>query len=551
MSFACAGHRPVLDKATGRRATTCAMLSLAAILSLAGCGEEAQQAAGPRSPGPRNLILIVIDTLRADYLGCYGGTVATPFLDALAESGVRFERAYSHIPVTGPSHASLFTSGLPSDHGCVVNSQSLDEQNLTLAEILSGQGYSTAAIVSLGVLRSRFGFSQGFDMYSDHLPGRWWKDAAEINAVLSQLLPRISGDRPTFLFLHYSDPHTPYAPPDEIYPNIVLRRAGEIIAEQPANSRPTRITATLQPGANDFHIEIPPGEDRESLGCGRVQVHDKRISTAFPDGDGFLVSENGWPPTEDLPSSLRILNPTNETLTVEISVTFRLNLGPDDWPNWYAKEVAWMDGQIEQAVSMLTEAGLWEDSLVVLTSDHGEGLGQHGNMQHVEQLYESLLRVPLVIIAPGQLTAGQVVTTAVRHVDVLPTLLDLLDIPAPTEFRGTSLLPLIEHPESDRRPPVVSETHKPEAYFNQRAVVYERFKYIVNDSTGAEELYDLESDPDESSNLAGERPAMVAKLRAAMAAEYLRSYGPGVTQVGWDELSEEERAQLEALGYTR
>ncbi len=532
-----------------------------------GCGEEppghvaqddgasatATPPAAPLSEGPRNLIFVVIDTLRPDYLGSYGGSVATPFLDELAASGVRFERNYSHAPMTGPSHASMFTAGLPSDHGCLVNSQSLDPENQTLAEIMSEAGYATAGFISLGVLRSAFGFNQGFDVYSERFQAGWWQSADEVNQRLLSWLPRVSATQPTFLFLHYSDPHTPYAPPNETYPPIELRQGDDVAATLATNSRLAKISMTLQPGANDFNLAAPGTTDRTSLGWGRIQVHNSEVAIAFDNGDGqgFRPRPAGVPGIPGLPKTLRLTNLTQEPLTVEASVAVRMNLRPDEWPVWYAKEVAYVDSQLALAADALRDAGLWDDSVIVFTSDHGEGLGQHDHMQHVEQLYDALLRVPLVIVAPGRLDAGQVIETPVRHLDIVPTVLDLLDIPSSVNRRGTSLLPLIDGSASPRRPPVVSETHRPEARFDQRSVVYEGYKYIVNDMTGAELLYDLNADPGELIDLAGSEPELLQNLRAALDAEFLRSYGPGITQVGWDDLSDEDRAQLEALGYTR
>ena len=138
------------------RQLTLAILALAALLC--SCGESNKQA----SP-PRNLVLVVIDTLRADYLALYGGDVKTPTLESLAASGVIFGQAYSHIAVTGPSHSSLMTGLLPVDHGVQANTQILPAERTTLAEIVCAAGYDTAATVSLGVLRSDYGFDQGFD----------------------------------------------------------------------------------------------------------------------------------------------------------------------------------------------------------------------------------------------------------------------------------------------------------------------------------------------------------------------------------------------------
>jgi arylsulfatase A-like enzyme len=500
--------------------------------------------------GPRNLIMIVVDTLRSDYIGAYGGSVPTPFLDSLAASGVRFERSYSHIPLTGPSHASFFTSSLPSDHGCVVNSQVFDERNVTLAEIVRENGFSTTAIVSLGVLNSRFGFDQGFDIYADSFRGRWWKSADEINLILQSWIARTDLEERVFLMLHYSDPHTPYAPPTATYPDISLRLRDQILTRQLADSRPQRFAITLPPGRSDVYFDLPPEFSRADYGCGVARPSDRRVTVLFPDG-GKVVSDKVFLRRfKPLPTAMRLINPTDETLSIDFELTLRVNMDAEDWPDWYAMEVEYVDQQLAVAFEMLDAAGLWENAVVVFTSDHGEGLGEHNHMQHVEQLYDSQLRIPLVMVAPGLLPQGKVVSTPVRHVDILPTLLDLLEIDTDTPFRGSSLLPLIETGR-DARPPVVSETHTPEARNDQRSIVYEGFKYIVNMTTGGVELYDLEDDPGELDNIADQRPEMLGKLQRALAAQYEHRYGPGVTNKDMADLSDEDRARLKALGYIR
>jgi arylsulfatase len=534
----------------------------------------------PSAAVPRNLILIVVDTLRSDHLGAYGGPVATPFIDSLAASGVLFERSYAHIPLTGPSHASFFTSGLPSDHGCVVNSQALDDANLTLAEILQDQGYGTTGIISLGVLSRRFGFAQGFDDYFEGFPLRWWKSGDEINQVLDSWIQRAQPTTPQFLLLHFSDPHTPYAPPDETYAAVAFLHDGQTLATLHTDARPTSFSLTLAPGPNDLRLDLKDGLDRAAYGCGRVLPSDRRVRVSFSDGSAFTKNKGGAPQFVTLPTAFRLINPTDAALSIDLNVTLRQNLGPEDWPVWYAKEVAYVDGQVRRATEALQAAGLWEDSIVVFTSDHGEGLGEHDLMQHVEQLYDSQLRIPLILRAPGLLPEGRRIASPVRHVDILPTVLELLGIDteqfaasditsgipsdAPSDvppdapagstagagFRGQSLLPLI-HGSLQARPPVLSETHTPEALNDQRSIVYQGFKYIVNDTSGADQLYALEDDPHELSDLSDQRPELVVKLRRAMDAEYARYRRAIQVDKQMEALSDEDRAQLEALGYVR
>ena len=195
-----------------------------------------------------NVVLIVADTLRADHLGSYGGEVRTPNLDALAASGARFENAYSHAPMTVPSHSSMFTSLLPTEHGVLNNGYVLSDRHTTLPELLRGTGYRhTAAFISLGVLRSPFGIAQGFTEYHQRFRGDWWKTAAQINA---EVVPWLEGapPGPFFLWAHYSDPHSPYAAPDREHPTVRIR---------PGQAAP--VTATLNGQQTRFRVEVPPG----------------------------------------------------------------------------------------------------------------------------------------------------------------------------------------------------------------------------------------------------------------------------------------------------
>jgi arylsulfatase A-like enzyme len=532
------------------RAARWALALLALVGS--GCNGSTAEPAGDEPGARRNLILIVVDTLRADHIGAVGGPVPTPTMDALAASGVLFSQARSHIPTTGPSHGSMFTSLLPSEHGTRGNSQTLDDANLTLAEALGAQGWHTAAFVSLGVLQDRFGFDQGFDEYSNWFQGRWWKSGEVINSEVLRWIERASDD-PLFLFLHYSDPHTPYAPPDYDYPLVTLSYAQAELARMKADARAERVSLTLQPGANDIELMPPEGVERDTLGCGLVTPSVPGVEVHFSKGEDFLpgLGDGSIPPFGTLPTVIRLVNPTPDPLPITLDVTTRINLPPDAWPEWYGREVAFLDAKLGRVVDALKRQGLWEDSVVVLTADHGEGLGQHDLQQHIEQLYDTLLRVPLIVAAPGLLPEGEVVDLPVQHVDLLPTVLDLLGVPSDRPMRGRSLVPIARGDAPATPVPILGETHRPEARRDQRSLVFNGFKYIVDTGTGAEELYALADDPGELHDLAAERPDVLERLRATMAEQFALRLGPDVEPAGRQALTEEERARMAELGYTR
>ena len=527
------------------------LLCLASV-ALPGCSDAGNGEGIESSPASikRNLILIAVDTLRADHLGCYGSDIPTPHIDGLAAAGARFSAARAHIPLTGPSHASLFTSSLPSDHGCTVNSQSFPEENHTLAEILSEQGWATAAFVSLGVLSDRFGFAQGFDTFRGTFIHRWWKSSEEVNARLTKWLRGDGRGNPLFLFVHYSDPHSPYAPPSRDYPMIEVRRGEEILARVPADSRNHEIAVEVTSPLENFELVLPEGVSSSDVGCGRVRTDDRGVTVEFAEQDEFLQSNRGAPGFKNLPSAFRLINLDKTTKDVTLQVTMREQLTPESLVARYREEVAYVDSQIGLAIEALRVAGLWENSVVVFTADHGEGLGEHNLVGHVDQLYDSLLRVPLIVVAPGLVQPGTVIEASAGHVDVLPTVLDLLGVSVTDRFRGVSLMPWLEGTGPTNGPPVLGETHKPEAKSNQRSIVQGEFKYILHQADGSEELYNLTQDPREENDLAAGMPEKVTLMANLLLSEFEREFGPGV--VGEDQgLSEEDKVNLQGIGYAR
>ena len=272
------------------------------------------------------MLLVTIDTLRADHLGCYGRQAAmTPTIDALARRGVRFATAVAHAPLTGPSHASILTGRTPLGHGFRNNSGFvLAPAVSTAAEDFRQAGYRTAAFVSGFPLDRRFGFDRGFDTYDDHLPrGNDLRRTpyvertadATTGAVLRWLQPSShppGQPRPWFLWVHYYDPHAPYEPP-----------------------------------------------------------------------------------------------------AADLAERFRATP--------YDGEVAFVDRELGRLFEALATTREMDHTLVLLTSDHGESLGEHGEATHGIFIYDATLRVPWVMAGPG-VPAGGVPRTIVRSIDVLPTL---------------------------------------------------------------------------------------------------------------------------------
>ncbi|HEX2164986.1 MAG TPA: sulfatase-like hydrolase/transferase, partial [Thermoanaerobaculia bacterium] len=404
------------------------------------------EAAAGRYAG-KNLLLVTVDTLRADRLGAYAGRdLGTPRLDALAAAGVRFADAYAPVPLTLPSHAVMLTGRYPFASGVRVNGiHRLAEEETTLAELFGGAGYSTSATVSAYVVTRRFGLAQGFDAYEDSLAMdnlfRYFSEvpADETRRRFLGWLGRRPAEEPFFAWVHFYDPHGPYEPPAEL-------------AER-------------------------------------------------------------W---------------------------------PDD-P--YQGEIAFVDREIGLLLDELDRRGLADDTVVVVTSDHGEAFGEHGEEGHGLLAYDETLRVPLIVRAPG-VGGGRVVEERVSLYDLFPTVVDLFALDAGTAaLPGRSLAATL----GGAPPPPAAEV-----YFESLAGMTGKNWAPLTGLIAAgapdklisvpePELYDLAADPGERDNLVDERRRRYHELTARL--EALTAAGADPAEADEHELSDEDRRHLAALGY--
>ncbi len=389
----------------------------------------------------QNLLLITIDTLRADALGSYGGQARTPNLDTLAAHGIRFTFAHAHATLTRPSHASILTGTYPYEHGVRDHSgYRMQPGSVTVATLLKASGFATGAFVGGVPLERRFGLADGFDVYDDRFGGTGntsdfalaERPAGEVVAAATAWLTAQQGR--WFAWVHVFDPHAPYAPP--------------------------------APYDSEY---------------------------------------KGRP---------------------------------------YVGEVAYVDHALGPLLDRA--AGSNRPTLVVVTSDHGEGLGEHGELTHGLFAYETTLRVPLIIaqLRPGVPpdASGMVSSSPARHIDLAPTLLDAVGVAAPSSLRGGSLLPGAAHsPDLEG----ASYFEAMSAMLNRgwaplNGLIVKREKYI---DLPRPELYDLSADPNEQVNLVDRRSdrrrvldARLQDLHAAPASERAAE-------------SPEVAAQLRSLGY--
>jgi len=495
-----------------------------------------------------SVLLIVVDTLRADYLGAYGAEIDTPNVDGLAERGVLFSHARSHIPITGPSHASLFTSLLPMEHGVRNNAQELSASFPTLAESLRSSGRQTAAVISLGVLQRQFGFDHGFDVYGDGFPRDWLKDAGEVTDEALGIAETALSE-PYFLWVHYSDPHEPYAPSDGDYPRYELRLNGEAIGEIDAGGRGFRFEVDLPAG--DSVLEFVPLDLREEGRIYRVDnilVDDESIGVEAIEGWHVIPRRMGRTTYEsEFPASVRLSNPSGMSVKTGMLVSCKKLLSKPEIREAYAGEIEFVDLQVGRLLAGLEQRGLMDNTLVIFVSDHGEGLGDHNHVGHISQLYDSLLRVPLIFVWKDHLPEGLVVDEAVSLVDVFPTLADLLGLAMPPTSSGVSLTPLLRGETVVPRP-IIAVTYRPESFSDKRVLIDGEFKYIRSwdDDREWEELYDVGVDPGEVNDIAKTRPEVVDSLRAELGRLLTEISESSAVEV---ELSEEDKAHLRALGY--
>lgn len=407
-------------------------LLLAGAVASAACGgSSCRRSAADRPP----IVLISIDTLRADRLPAYGyDRVATPAIDALVKDGLLFENAYTHVPLTLPAHASLLTGLLPPEHGVRDNlGYKLDpKKHPTVTGRLRAAGYATGGAVSAWVMRGVSGLGDGFDVYEDSLVAPAGVDVAGSvqrpgGETLDKLLPWLDSAqaKPFFLFFHLYEPHSPFEPPE--------------------------------------------------------------------------------------PWKSRYADP-------------------------YDGEIATADAIVGRLLDELRRRGLYDRSLIVLLSDHGEGLGDHGEEFHGILLYREALHVPLVVKLPGSSRAGERVAPPVPLIDVAPTLLAVAGAKPLPGAKGTSLL----GPRSPQ--PVYAETYYPRVHLGWSelfSVVDERHHYI---EAPRAELYDVVTDPRQTRDLIEVEREAARRMRTALA-----RFPKGFTAP--QAAGREEMEKLAALGY--
>jgi len=462
-------------------------LCFACLLGL-GCGRGTPEAVvavlepgpPPAAAGSRpDILLISIDTLRADHLGAYGYARSTsPFLNRLAAGSALFERAYAHASWTPPSVASLFTSLYPPQHGSLgKDNLILDDRNQTLAETLGAAGYYAAAYSASPFIHPDFGFGQGFRRFGFEPSDQAGRLAALVERELPALR-RAYPRAPLFVYVMFFDPHFPYAPP-------------------------------------------PPYDSRFNADGGRPSFDPRRVTRV---GSLFALGAT-------------VGRDTFEYLRAE-----------------YDGEIACADAALAELLARFERGELGLDparTVLVLTADHGEEFLEHAGFGHGNALYEESIRVPLLIREPGR-SEGARIPSVVRQVDVFPTLLELAGLQPRPGLEGRSLVGLLDGVPEPDRPAFASFLHLFHQGESQRSLRQGDLKLIVVRNPDRAELYDLRRDPEESHNLAGERPEALARMAVELDAleRRLRPVAaPAAGGAGGSRSSERSLDLLRSLGY--
>ena len=400
---------------------------------LMSCGSEKRETTThPDAP----VIIISVDTLRSDRLPAYGYQgVATPAIDALRKDGILFSSAWSHVPLTLPSHASILTGLLPPQHGVRNNiGYRFDSsQHPTITKVLKGQGYATGAAVSAYVLRSSTGIADDFDFYDDSIASKTGaatgslQRAGGLTASIANQWISTNAGKPFFFLLHLFEPHSPYQAPE------------------PYRSR---------------------------------------------------------------------------------------------YPDSYDAEVAATDAIVGQFIEGLKRDGVYDDALIIFLSDHGEGLGDHGEPEHGIFIYREAIQVPLIVKLPASQRGGESVDRPVGLMDLFPTITELLGLDAPAGLPGESLTSKL--PSENRR--IYSESLYGRIHLGWselRGLVDREFHFI---QAPRPELYSVTRDPAQKNNVLDEQRRVYASMR-----DELAQYGSAVE--GPSAIDPEDAARLSALGY--
>jgi arylsulfatase A-like enzyme len=476
---------------------------------------------GSVTESPQLILLLSLDTLRADHLGLYGYEHSTsPVLDNLASEGVVFEDASSPAPWTLPAHASMLTGLYPLSHGVTSMRAGLPKRISTLTDLLAKQGYETAAVVNSPWLqKDTFRLTRSFNKYllvqpvtSRRAPSTWITDQA-IDWLKEM------GNNCLFLFVHYYDTHSDYASLPEFEELFVTPYEGQ------ADGTAWQLQRA---GFSESYLEMC-GKDFDKARWGQ----DRSTLCSFG-GD----------------SESRIIDHTTEKVYFDESDIRHLT-------ELYDAGVRQLDTELNRLFTYLNDAGMLEKTLLVVVSDHGEGFGEHGEVDHYLTTYQEILRVPMIFRGPG-IPRNRRISTPVSLVDLVPTILQIANAPLPDAMDGIDLSPLWRGESTsdfDNRfiyaegaGGVNWSLIGPGLYPEYRSIRSGSHTMVYTSDGDRYELFDLVEDPGEQHDISAQEPKLFAELKRQMIERYL-NFNAKPTEETNVQLDQQMIDRLRALGY--
>ncbi len=476
------------------------------IFSYSGCKNKTQN----------NFILITLDTQRADFINAYNpGSAQTPNLDSLAINGTLYENCFSLIPTTLPSHASIFFSRPPHDLKVYNNGQVIQKSNhkISIAKIFKKHQYTTAAFVSLGVLKSRFGLNDSFDLYNDDFSlQKYYITAEEIN---HKLLPWLEQNKNNnfFLWVHYSDPHAPYFPPNnektlkvslnnKPISEFILQKTKDIIdlkLKKRNNRLLFEITNKLVDDPTSIHAHFDKFNTEEL---------EKRynIKIQFAAGWREQKSESNFACKKT--AVIKIFNP-DQPKRIKFPFRGKIMIPFKYKRDYYRAEVEYMDKQLGSFLTKLKDLNLYKKTNILVVGDHGEGLGEYEkypgapHFGHIHFLYTVYMKVPFIIYRPDADSKAIRISDPVSLLDIAPTILGIMKFNKPLIYQGRNLIKR----KSEKNNKIFMEAYRPLADKNKFGIYFYPWHLIFTPEEQNYELFNLINDPSEHNNIINISPS--------------------------------------------
>lgn len=460
----------------------CVNLYIVLILFMIGCGGIFNR----EQKNHLNVVLITLDTTRSDYIDTGNGAKAfTPALRSLSRKSIVFDRAYCTLPQTLPSHLSILTSYFPHECGVYNNQDTYDGRQRMLQQVLKEKGYHTAAVISLGTLSGSTGIAEGFTQFRENLNQAqvFYSPAERVTQEAIQLLNRIKKEK-FFLFLHYSDPHSPYAPP-QAQGRFKIEMDGKASTEFNAHQGAIlRKYWEIPNGVHHIRLKIDSPDDFEGFVIRRLEFSNN-LAVSFQNIQYSKQHYGGSHILRGNEGIIRIKCRGNEKGYVKLFQVIPL-LTWKAAVNYYRQEVEYMDRYVGKLWRTLEEEKLLDNTIVVITADHGEGLGERERyFGHVRYLNQQFIHVPLIMYFPGM--KPKRISTPVSLVGISPTILEYLSYHNTGFKTNESLLDTINHSgkKNQRGPgPVYSFAFRPSALEDKGSVIHWPYQCIFKKDIG-------------------------------------------------------------------